>query len=63
MTTNVNNSRNTASRIEKDLAASYEISYYSNPKQVLSAAENALINRNGISENDHVGWEAKRLQV
>ncbi|EFO84461.1 hypothetical protein CRE_18129 [Caenorhabditis remanei] len=63
MTTNVNNSRNTASRIEKDLAASYEISYYSNPKQVLSAAENALINRNGISENDHVGWEAKRLQL
>ncbi|CAL2040581.1 unnamed protein product [Caenorhabditis brenneri] len=63
MTTKVNSSRNSASQIEKDLADSYEISYYSNPQSVLTAVQNVYMKSNTSNVNNHVHWEAKRLQV
>lgn len=63
MTTHLNSSRNSGTQLKKDLASSYEMTYYNNQNAVQSAADQRYIQSNGWADDDHLNWEVKRLQV
>lgn len=60
---NLNSTHNTGSQIKRDLADSYEMKYWDNQASVQIAANNKYVNNQGWSEDDHVDWEARRIQL
>ncbi|CAI5454428.1 unnamed protein product [Caenorhabditis angaria] len=60
---NLNNSRNTAPRLQNDLQDCYENTYWDNKEAVKSAAVNKYITNQNWSTDDYADWEARRIQI